>query len=87
MKKLSARSDCDMEWITLHMDATTKALLQRAADVSGLSSAEFIQDSAKVQAQRLLSQSVVTRVSTRTSAGCSTPLKTRLHPPTIRLRH
>lgn len=35
MKKPSARSDCDMERITLHMDATTKALLCRAADVSG----------------------------------------------------
>lgn len=63
MKKLSARSNCDMERITLHMDAATKALLQRAADVSGLPLAEFIQDSAKVRAQRLLSQSVVTRVS------------------------
>lgn len=63
MKKLSVRSDCDMERITLHMDATTKALLWRAADVSGLPLAEFIQDSAKVRAQRLLSQSVVTRVS------------------------
>lgn len=63
MKKLPARSDCDMERITLHMDATTKTLLQRAADVSGLRLAEFIQGSAKARAQRLLSQSVVTRVS------------------------
>ena len=63
MKKLSVRSDCDMERITLHMDATTRALLWRVADVSSLPLAEFIQDSAKAQAHRLLSQSVVTRVS------------------------
>tara|TARA_Y100001963_G_C6412529_1_gene279093 strand:- start:139 stop:417 length:279 start_codon:yes stop_codon:yes gene_type:complete len=63
MKKLPARSDCDIERITLHMDATTKTLLWRAADVSGLRLVEFIQGSAKARAQRLLSQSVVTRVS------------------------
>ena len=45
------------------MDATTKALLWRAADVSGLRLVEFIHRSAKARAQRLLSQSVVTRVS------------------------
>ena len=63
MDKPFSRSHHRMERVTLYVDATTKVLLQRAASVRGLPLAEFIQDSAKVRAQHLLSQSMVTRVS------------------------
>ena len=63
MEKPFSHSYRRMERINLHVDAITKALLQRAANVSGLRLAEFVQDSAKVRAQRLLSQITTTRVS------------------------
>jgi len=49
--------------IALRADASTKALLQQAADVSGLRLEEFIVSTAVARAQRLLSQTTTTRVS------------------------
>ncbi|WP_166643049.1 DUF1778 domain-containing protein [Alcanivorax sp. 24] len=45
------------------MDTHTKALIQRAADVSRLHLAEFVRTSAVARARRLLSQITAIRVS------------------------
>ncbi|MEH6706413.1 MAG: DUF1778 domain-containing protein [Alloalcanivorax venustensis] len=63
MRKPPARSEREMKRITLHIDASTKALLQQAADASGLHLAEFVRIIAVARAQRLLSQTSATRVS------------------------
>ncbi len=63
MKKPFARSGRGKERLTLYIDANTKTLLQRAAAFSGLRLAEFIQNSAVAQAQRLPNQNSITHVS------------------------
>jgi len=63
MQKPFAHSYRRMERITLHVDATTKVLLRRAAGVSGLRLAEFVQVAAVARAHRLLSQTMVTYIS------------------------
>lgn len=51
------------ERVNLRIDAKTKALLQRAAEINGSRLTEFLLTTAVARAQRLLSQTTVTRVS------------------------
>lgn len=51
------------ERVNLRIDAKTKALLQQAAEINGSRLTEFLLSTAVARAQRLLSRTVVTRVS------------------------
>jgi uncharacterized protein (DUF1778 family) len=63
MKTPSTNYPRKEERIALRVDTNTKALLQHAADISGLRLEEFIVSTAVTRAQRLLSRTTTTRVS------------------------